>query len=238
MPIYSVKEDMWKLVANEMKIPWRSAEGMHWIMGETEMARRANVTPFSNTIHSCSTSSSTTATVYNNVTTNGNSHHRASVYRDNSNTIVFEPEQLAALKAPPESNGPVSTFASGGLGLPKESVTSDNASSKASSKAYADPVKYGPNDQPHAFEVDKDGVSLSPRSDRAMRDISPRTYQAMREKKARLPSVSEMEYMVRLTGPALSTGTGGGLRKESEDGSVGRRWSHDSASARAEDIDR
>ena len=46
---------MWKPIATELGIPWRTAEGMHWIIGEQEMARRANVHPFSNTIHPPST---------------------------------------------------------------------------------------------------------------------------------------------------------------------------------------
>jgi hypothetical protein len=37
---------MWSRIAEEMAIPWRAAEAMHWQMGETEMARRAGVTPF------------------------------------------------------------------------------------------------------------------------------------------------------------------------------------------------
>ena len=41
---------MWKPVAAELGIPWRTAEGMHWIIGEQEMARRANVHPFSTTL--------------------------------------------------------------------------------------------------------------------------------------------------------------------------------------------
>jgi hypothetical protein len=38
---------MWSKVAEEMSIPWRAAEAMHWQLGEGEMARRAGVTPFS-----------------------------------------------------------------------------------------------------------------------------------------------------------------------------------------------
>ncbi|ETN43890.1 uncharacterized protein HMPREF1541_11021 [Cyphellophora europaea CBS 101466] len=40
------KNDMWSRIAEEMAIPWRAAEAMHWQMGEHEMARRAGVTPF------------------------------------------------------------------------------------------------------------------------------------------------------------------------------------------------
>lgn len=37
---------MWATIAQEMAIPWRAAEAMHWELGEQEMARRAGVTPF------------------------------------------------------------------------------------------------------------------------------------------------------------------------------------------------
>lgn len=40
-----------------MAVPWRAAEAMHWQIGESEMARRAGVTPFSLS----STSTDTTA---------------------------------------------------------------------------------------------------------------------------------------------------------------------------------
>jgi len=35
------------MIATEMGIPWRSAEAMHWQLGEVDMARRAGVVPFS-----------------------------------------------------------------------------------------------------------------------------------------------------------------------------------------------
>ncbi|KAK0732653.1 hypothetical protein B0T21DRAFT_384877 [Apiosordaria backusii] len=40
------KPEMWAKVAEEMQVPWRAAEAMHWQLGETEMARRAGVVPF------------------------------------------------------------------------------------------------------------------------------------------------------------------------------------------------
>ena len=38
---------MWAKVAEEMQVPWRAAEAMHWQLGEADMARRAGVIPFS-----------------------------------------------------------------------------------------------------------------------------------------------------------------------------------------------
>jgi hypothetical protein len=38
---------MWQIIANEMDIPWRAVEAMHWQLGEQDMAHRAGVVPFS-----------------------------------------------------------------------------------------------------------------------------------------------------------------------------------------------
>lgn len=38
---------MWAKVAEELAVPWRAAEAMHWQLGEQDMARRAGVVPFS-----------------------------------------------------------------------------------------------------------------------------------------------------------------------------------------------
>ncbi|EED14489.1 conserved hypothetical protein [Talaromyces stipitatus ATCC 10500] len=36
-----LKANMWAEIAQEMNVPWRAAEAMHWELGEQEMARRA-----------------------------------------------------------------------------------------------------------------------------------------------------------------------------------------------------
>ncbi|PSN58611.1 hypothetical protein BS50DRAFT_648149 [Corynespora cassiicola Philippines] len=41
-----LKEKMWLKISNEMGIPWRSAESMHWQLGEQEMSARANAPVF------------------------------------------------------------------------------------------------------------------------------------------------------------------------------------------------
>ena len=38
---------MWGKVAEELQVPWRAAEAMHWKLGESEIARRTGATPFS-----------------------------------------------------------------------------------------------------------------------------------------------------------------------------------------------
>ncbi|KAF2023822.1 hypothetical protein EK21DRAFT_94588 [Setomelanomma holmii] len=40
------KDQMWQNVATEMRITWRSAESMHWRLGEQEMSARANAPVF------------------------------------------------------------------------------------------------------------------------------------------------------------------------------------------------
>ncbi|KAK4069648.1 hypothetical protein Purlil1_13667 [Purpureocillium lilacinum] len=41
------KAEMWAKVAEELQVPWRAAEAMHWQLGEVDIARRAGVVPFS-----------------------------------------------------------------------------------------------------------------------------------------------------------------------------------------------
>ncbi len=38
---------MWQRVAEELSVPWRAAEDMHWELGKENMAKRAGVKPFS-----------------------------------------------------------------------------------------------------------------------------------------------------------------------------------------------
>jgi hypothetical protein len=52
---------MWVKVAEELAVPWRAAEAMHWQLGEADMARRAGVVPFSLTAANTSESSSSAA---------------------------------------------------------------------------------------------------------------------------------------------------------------------------------
>ncbi|KAL9040429.1 MAG: hypothetical protein Q9214_004491 [Letrouitia sp. 1 TL-2023] len=40
------KKDMWQDIANELKLPWRTIEAMHWDLGRDEIARRAGTKPY------------------------------------------------------------------------------------------------------------------------------------------------------------------------------------------------
>ena len=57
-----MKGEMWAKVAEELQVPWRAAESMHWALGETEMARRAGVIPFSMAPQASTTATSSTST--------------------------------------------------------------------------------------------------------------------------------------------------------------------------------
>ncbi|KAI1007500.1 hypothetical protein K3495_g724 [Podosphaera aphanis] len=60
------KPEIWARVAEEMAVPWRAAEAMHWQLGEADMARRAGVTPFTLSSSSIDIASSTSTQNKNN----------------------------------------------------------------------------------------------------------------------------------------------------------------------------
>ena len=219
---------MWKLVAHEMKIPWRSAEGMHWIMGETEMARRANVTPFSSTIQSSSISN-TTMNAYASNNNHGNVHRQASSYRNGNGTIVFNPDHLSSLDTPIEmtTKGPVSTFALGQSNIKRESISSESTYRK-SSIGYTGGLESVP-DEPRLCKVsDEDPSSLSPRSRTNKDDSTQPPSHDTRERGLLLPSVSDMESMVPVSASTSPTGLDGRSKIESESGSVSGRSAQES----------
>ncbi|KAJ6126235.1 hypothetical protein N7471_010728 [Penicillium samsonianum] len=43
---HRIKSQMWKDLANELGVPWRAAEAIHWQLGEANMAGLANAVPF------------------------------------------------------------------------------------------------------------------------------------------------------------------------------------------------
>ena len=88
-----MKPDIWQPLAQELGVPWRSAECMHWILGEREMARRANVTPFS------------MISGVNTAGPQGEGNGRiAQASRMQEATNYFEPEHLDVLQTPSETN--------------------------------------------------------------------------------------------------------------------------------------
>ncbi|CAI4217263.1 unnamed protein product [Parascedosporium putredinis] len=96
------KPEMWARVAEEMAVPWRAAEAMHWQLGEAEMARRAGVVPFSLT-----TVSTNDPAVGHRRTSpsrgHGHAHSHGNVSRDAAITPRYGRGQMAPF---PESSGP------------------------------------------------------------------------------------------------------------------------------------
>ena len=43
---FRMKPEMWAKVAEDLQVPWRAAEAMHWEIGKDEMGRRAGIVPF------------------------------------------------------------------------------------------------------------------------------------------------------------------------------------------------
>ena len=96
-----MKAELWQPLANELGVPWRSAEAMHWILGEREMARRANTVPFA------------MVSSANSAGPQGEGNGRiAQTNRMHDSTIYFEPSDVAALQSTHQQDAstPVSNF--------------------------------------------------------------------------------------------------------------------------------
>ncbi|KAI1956458.1 hypothetical protein LOZ58_006387 [Ophidiomyces ophidiicola] len=48
-----LKGEMWAKVAEDMQMPFRAVEAMHWHLGQDDMARRAGVQPFTPALSAC-----------------------------------------------------------------------------------------------------------------------------------------------------------------------------------------
>ncbi|KAL7903957.1 hypothetical protein GGI35DRAFT_484922 [Trichoderma velutinum] len=83
------KSDMWAKVAEELAVPWRAAEAMHWQLGEADMARRAGVVPFS------------FATT--NTSESPNSRTLTSQVRASRDLVNLDPVQPQIISAPQET---------------------------------------------------------------------------------------------------------------------------------------
>ena len=96
-----MKAELWQPLANELGVPWRSAEAMHWLLGEREMARRANTVPFA------------MVSGANSAGPQGEGNGRiAQTNRMHDSTIYFEASEVAALNAThhADRDGPISMF--------------------------------------------------------------------------------------------------------------------------------
>ncbi|KAL9097080.1 MAG: hypothetical protein Q9163_006389 [Psora crenata] len=98
-----LKADLWQPIATELNVPWRAAEAMHWILGEREIARRANTVPFS------------IVSGANTAGPQGEGNGRiAQSTRMHESTIYFEANEVnAALNGPPGTNGGIGVHEQG-----------------------------------------------------------------------------------------------------------------------------
>ncbi|KAL2265661.1 hypothetical protein VTJ83DRAFT_6761 [Remersonia thermophila] len=94
------KPEMWAKVAEELHVPWRAAEAMHWQLGEIEIARRAGVTPFSLT-----TTSHEPSTTHRR-TESSPTHHADGHRRSHSASTSFARDFPGGLPSPRYTRGP------------------------------------------------------------------------------------------------------------------------------------
>ncbi|TWU78712.1 hypothetical protein ED733_006237 [Metarhizium rileyi] len=162
------KSEMWAKVAEELAVPWRAAEAMHWQLGEADMARRAGVVPFS------------LAAV------NIEGGHRAAPPRAN---IHFQPPDTVGRHITPPSppramyarNTPVSTMAAGGHGPRGESVGTPAHPSHAASG----PMTASMTDQHGEFFYSPGPVPAGP-------GLAPIQHQGQPRNPGPLPSLAEL----------------------------------------------
>ncbi|KAF3029176.1 hypothetical protein E8E12_000183 [Didymella heteroderae] len=104
------KDKMWQEVATAMGIPWRSAESMHWQLGEQEMSARANAPVFQS--HPSATSSSSSLPS-NAVPAHAPTPTSHSFFLANAASLMPTPPPLCATQyrptSPPQS-GPIHSF--------------------------------------------------------------------------------------------------------------------------------
>lgn len=95
------KPEMWAKVAEEMAIPWRAAEAMHWQLGENDMARRAGVVPFTLTAVNQQQDNTTRSSPSRG---HAHSHSQGSLPRSDPHLLGRYPHPLG----PPTHMGPTS----------------------------------------------------------------------------------------------------------------------------------
>ena len=193
---------MWNDVATELGVPWRAAEAMHWSLGEQEMARRANVTPFY--IHAARTDRHDTG-----------SGRVAQRDRMLESTRVFEGQDLNTLSSPfngVNGNGLAHQYTPAGFPY---SVTSPAA------HMHIAPIKnendYDGNDDDgdlHSDDENKDGI---------------RTHKRRSGTGPRLPSLAAMDGEVQAIAERERRGLMKGDRFEGRRGSSGSSGSSSSS---------
>ncbi|KAK3493103.1 hypothetical protein B0T13DRAFT_403055 [Neurospora crassa] len=178
------KPEMWAKVAEEMQVPWRAAEAMHWQLGEVDMARRAGVVPFALTTAALGDSSVM--------------HHRMPTSRGHhghSQSQGSLPRDIPTMSLPRYSRGPPGPFipppSSGGRPL---AARRDSLPTRSS---------FAPPPPPH-HHSDPSGYTLAPAIGLAPIHTSSYTHQS---RGGMLPSVAELTTGVSpYSTPAYSMG--------------------------------
>lgn len=101
---------MWQKVATEMGVPWRSAESIHWQLGEQEMTARANAPVFQSCPSATGSSSPPhTASVPAPVPIHTSRTFKPANARPTPNSPLVPPQQHEAT-LPPQQQDPIHTF--------------------------------------------------------------------------------------------------------------------------------
>ncbi|KAF2878431.1 hypothetical protein BDV95DRAFT_589367 [Massariosphaeria phaeospora] len=100
------KDQMWQKVATEMGIPWRSAESMHWQLGEQEMSARANAPVFQ--LHPSATGTNSPPSVPVVPTPHGFTPANAAQLVPNPPTV--SPQHHQSQPPPPLPPGPMHSY--------------------------------------------------------------------------------------------------------------------------------
>lgn len=155
---------MWARIAEEMAIPWRAAEAMHWQMGEHEMARRAGVTPFSLTTNN---SSSTTSSHVANGFPGTRAHHM----RSNSATPRMRRESAPQMvQIPPQMPPQLPSLAELTAGLPAYSSHGHSTHMNAS-RSY-----HGALTPPHLYHHSTSSTNDNPRTPQMNFELGPNPF--------------------------------------------------------------
>lgn len=135
---------MWKQIANEMGVPWRTVEKMHWQLGEVEIARRAGANLF-NPNFSTPPSDADLTRSYSRGGTSSSSRPLASRRESVSHHMTVHPEH------PPEDYGythhgmplaPIQTQRQSLLGV-NELMTGISPATSFTSGSVRDTKQYG-----------------------------------------------------------------------------------------------
>jgi hypothetical protein len=97
---------MWQKLAEEMNVPWRAAEAMHWQLGEDDMARRAGVPAFK--FSNQNPPSTASSALQQAPPTRGPGHAHSHSYSHGSSSLApstFAPSAMSGPSSPYQRQG-------------------------------------------------------------------------------------------------------------------------------------